>query len=564
MKTKIVYVDNSQEIIDTPLSRQNGIDQCTIPQKLISNNVQYIDVLFDFFCANAGDAGYFVSDSMTAGVIRTDFVERDDCERQYNCSFVGCYGWNRGKDGIIGIVTGLREDFGIVLGVKNQSYYVYPRFYIDGDAPAEDITIEYHTLEDGSYVSMAKKYREFQLNRKGCVPLRKRAEADPRLAKSINEISVRIRQGWKPAPSPVENQTPETEPQMHVACTFDRVGDIADSFRKHGIKHAEFCLVGWNYGGHDGRFPQIFPPDPRLGGEEKLRNLIHHVKSQGFSIVCHDDATAAYTIADCFDEEFLLKNKDGKWHARPYCWSGGRPYKICPKREFERFEAVNQPKLAEYGFEGIHYIDVITILPLLKCYDERHPLTRQQSAEWYRKIMKLSRKTFGGFSSESGFDFAISDVDFVMYPSFNIGKKKQNPLCDEILPFWHIVYHGIVLYNPCTYTLNYMAKGVENRLKYFELGGRPLVCYYANFATNNNWMGNEDFLCNTDEQLEESVQKIKQMQDDYELLRNERYEFIDNHEKLGDKVYCTTYSNGTKITVDYGKGSYRIDRCEIN
>ena len=37
-------------------------------------------------------------------------------------------------------------------------------------------------------------------------------------------------------------------------------------------------------------------------------------------------------------------------------------------RQYERFECENQPKLAEYGFEGIHYIDVITILPLVKCY----------------------------------------------------------------------------------------------------------------------------------------------------------------------------------------------------
>lgn len=343
-------------------------------------------------------------------------------------------------------------------------------------------------------------------------------------------------------------------------CTFDRIGDIADEFKKQGIDTAEFCLVGWNYGGHDGRFPQILPVDPRLGGEERMVKLIEKTQNLGYSIVCHDDATAAYTIADCFDEEYLLKNKDGRLHLRPYCWSGGRPHKICPKRQYERFELSNQEIIKAFGFEGIHYIDVITILPLLKCYDEAHRLNRAESAEWYRKIMKLTRENFGGFASESGFDFAAAELDYVMYPVFKAEPDDQTLLCDKVVPFWQMVYHGIVLYNPATYTLNYTAKSEKNRLKYFEWGGRPLVCYYANFANGNNWMGLEDMLCDTDEQLKDSVTRIKRMSDDYDLLKPERFEFIDNHEEISENVYCTTYSNGTRVIVDYNKETFEIIR----
>ena len=377
--------------------------------------------------------------------------------------------------------------------------------------------------------------------------------------KASNSIEVRVRQGWKPVPSPVENQTPETEPPVHAACTFDRVCDIVDEFKKHGIPEAEFCLVGWNIGGHDGRFPQIFPVEPKLGGAEKLKKLINHTHSNNYSIVCHDDATAAYTIADCYDDEYLLKNKDGSIHKRPYCWGGGRPYKICPQRQYERFEISNQEKLKELGFEGIHYIDVITILPLLKCYDRNHPTLRKDSADWYIKTMKLSRENFSGFSSESGFDFGAAYTDYVMYPSFDLGKDFSNKdLCDDIIPLWQMIYHGIILYNGCTFTLNYTAKAEKNRLKSIELGGRPLVCYYANFASNNNWRGKEDFVCDTDEQLVDSVNKIKIMSDDYDLLKQERYEFITNHREISKGVYCTTYSNGTEVIVDYNKETFEI------
>ncbi len=561
MKARIVNFDNSERIVDLSIKHQNNRMVVALSKDLIDNNVNYVDFAYDFFNAPIGAEGYFVTDMLNIGTALTKFLPRDEeMERVGPCSFTACYGWKKEVGGILGIVTGMRCDFGQVLCLKDGTYYLYPRFNIEGDLPYEDFCVEYIELENGDYSDMARTYRQYMLDECGCIPLKERVERDARLKKAADSICIRVRQGWKPVPSPVEEQTPETEPEMHVACTFDRVGEIADEFKRQEVSDIEFCLVGWNYGGHDGRFPQIFPADPRLGGDEKMKQLIQKIHSLGYGIVCHDDATAAYRIADCFDEEYLLKNKDGANHARPYCWGGGRPYKICPQREYELFELSNQEKLAELGFEGVHYIDVITILPLLKCYDERHPLNRRQSADWYIKIMKLSREKFGGFSSESSFDFGAAFTDYVMYPSFDLGKPHNQKLCDEIIPFWHIVYHGIIMYNPCTFTLNYMAKNTNNRLKFFEYGGRPLACFYANFATNNHWMGNEDFICDTDEQMVASVSAIKQMSDDYKMLENERYEFIYSHEKVSDGVYKTTYTNGTEVIVDYNAQTFDIIR----
>ncbi len=558
MKATLIFENGQTKTLDVCTAAENGVLTAYLKKEELGEGIRYVDFLYDCFTAKAGDEGWFLTGGGTTGTVLTRFTQREDAVVDRGTPFIGCYGMNTGKAGTLAIVTGMRPDHVTIISVKDGVYSCFPRFMLDGDAAYEDIRVELHGLEDGGYPAMARCYRAFQLTRGGCVPLAERTAADPRLKKSADSIAVRVRQGWKPAPSPVEYQTPETEPPMHVACTFDRVGDIADEFRRQGIPGAEFCLVGWNYGGHDGRFPQIFPPDPRLGGEERLRALISHVKEDGYGIVCHDDATGAYTIADCFDEEYLLKNKDGGLHLRPYCWSGGRPHKICPQRQYERFETVNQPKLAALGFEGIHYIDVITILPLLKCYDPKHPLNRAESGEWYRKTMKLARKTFGGFSSESGFDFAASDLDYCMYISFKIGSEDTIPLCDAVVPFWELIYHGIILYNSSTFTLNYTAKSVKNRLKYFEYGGRPLICYYANFASNNNWMGREDFLCDTDEQLRDSAEKIRVMSDDYESLSDVRFSFMDDHEEIAPGVFRTTYSNGTSVTVDYKKETFEI------
>ena len=555
MRARIVLSDGS--CIEKNIEIKGNV--AVLPVEDIPGNCEYVDFLYDYFTAEAGDCGYFVLPFGTQdGVYRTNFIQRQDTEFVSLFSCMGCYGYYNGAVGILGVMEGMRYDYGLVAGVKNGRYYAYPRYLIERDRPYEDISIRFFTVPGGDYSALGRTYREYQIKYRGCVPLAQRVGQDKRLKKSIDGVNVRVRQGWKPVPPLIEEQTPGNEPDMHVACTFDRVYQLADEMKRQGVANAELCLVGWNYGGHDGRFPQLFPVDPRLGGEEKLRRLIQHTQEIGYSIVCHDDATAAYRIADCWDEEYIVKNKDGSLYKRPKLWAGGRPYKVCPRRQYERFDTENIPKIRELGFEGIHYIDVMTILELLKCYDPAHPLTRAESAEWYRKIMRLSRETFGGFSSEGSYDYAAAETDYIMYASFHLDNLGKPDIADEHIPFWEIAYHGIISYNPGTFTLNYVAKGEKNRLKFFEYGGRPLVVFYANFASNSHWMGLEDMLCDTDAQMRSSVLKVKKMADDYELLKPVRYAFMDSHEETAPGVFCTEYSNGIKVIVDYNRETFEI------
>ena len=60
-------------------------------------------------------------------------------------------------------------------------------------------------------------------------------------------------------------------------------------------------MVGWNKSGHDGRWPQAFPVEEKLGGEEGLREAILHANKLGYYIAAHTNSSDAYTIADNFD-----------------------------------------------------------------------------------------------------------------------------------------------------------------------------------------------------------------------------------------------------------------------
>ena len=171
---------------------------------------------------------------------------------------------------------------------------------------------------------------------------------------------------------------------------------------------------------------------------------------------------------------------------------------------------------------------------------------------------------FGGFACEGGFDYAADVLDYVLYTSYNL-YGEQHSICDETVPFWQLVYHGSILYNPSTETVNYCVKDEKSHLKFIEYGGRPLGYFnskYVGEGSCGNWMGEEDLLCSTDEQLEDSLDRIKtKLYDEYIGMYELQYALMLRHDKLGEGIYRITYSNGTVITVDYNKQSYMVEKA---
>ena len=86
--------------------------------------------------------------------------------------------------------------------------------------------------------------------------------------------------------------------------------------------------------------------------------------------------------------------------------------------------------------------------------------------------------------------------------------------------------------------------------------------FNSKFGADRNWMGDLDLHSQTDEQIEIGTDAVKKAYDEYQPLKHLQYEFMENHEKLSEGVYRTTYSDGTMITVDYNKETYTVEKPE--
>lgn len=553
------YMDGRTERSEHALVEEGGVRKFCWKAGEVPAGIKHIEIQPEFATATVGEDGYFVMPNGHLGTFR---------EKNGEHALLGnpmpMFGMKTPRMTFVGIVTGLPHAYTLVARAKDGRYSLSLRFQLDGRAPYDDIAVTYRTLAggDADYAGMARAYRRYQLDRGACVPLKERARNNPALDYATKSVEVRIRQGWKPAPSPVEEQTPATEPPMRAVVTFDRVGEILDAFRERGIERAEICLVGWNRKGHDGRYPQLFPVEEALGGEAKLRRLIEKARRMGFQIVAHTNSSDAYRISEVWDEEYIIRDPDQKL-SKNACWSGGRTYNVCPRRSYERFAQRDLRAVADLGFRGIHYIDVLTIVRPRACFDPRHPLDPNGAARWNDKILAEAKAIFGGVASEGPYDFACGNLDYVLYVSFG-GLTKIPKMVDRVVPIWQLVYHGIILSNPFTETTNYTIKGDRERLKLVEFGGRPMFYFHSKFLEGSKqWMGAEDITCESDEAMAAGVAKIKEGHDEFQALCHLQMQFMEGHEMVSADVSKTTFSDGSEIVCNYGAAPFTHENRQV-
>ncbi len=508
--------------------------------------------------ADAGSAGYYILPRSISfrGDLMTRFLRRENQHFSYAAPIMALYGIK--KPDLCCLVRFARSyPFAMDVRVQDGVYECCATVDFRQEDPYDDIRMEILVLdEDADYAAMAAAERALRLERGEITPLAEKCtRATVEYARRYPLI--RIRMGWKPSPSPIAHQTPENEPDMHVACTFARVRDFADALRQAGVEGAELQLVGWNIRGHDGRFPQLLPPDPALGGMEELRRTIGYVQSLGYRISLHTNLIDSYEIADCFSWDDVCVRRDGSYLQVGH-YGGGDAYHVCPLCQLRHAREGDQARLRALGCDGLHFIDVISIVVPDVCFSPAHPCSTAEGISTVSQIMQEARAQFGGFSSEGCMDFAIPTLDYGLYVSFGDGfGHRELPLCDSELPFWELIYHGVLLYNPTSPTVNYPIKSANDRLTFLLRGGRPTFYLYSKFRTGGqaNWMGEDDLTIDSEEQLHQTARTIAEASARY--LENGldalQLHSMTDYLLPGDGVEAACYDNGVCIAGNFAK-----------
>ena len=428
-----------------------------VPSETVGEGWDNAELFYDEFAACDADNGYYIiPDKAGARLVR---FKKTECGGEYvsanlSLRMIAC---TINGNAYVGKVIGMGDEYRLICRKEKNLYHYFLRFPLEGRAPYEDIEIILckSNDKDFDYNSMACWYREKSIDRGDVTPLCEKIKCRP-IVKYVNEsINIRIRMAWKPAPSPVPEQTRETEPPVQIACTFKMVEDLIDEIKAQGVDRADICLVGWNVSGHDGRWPEMFPVEPRLGGEEGLKSLIAKAEEAGYLLNLHTNFSDAYTIADNFDPNYIIRNPDGSF-LKSGCWSGGNMYSVAlPYRQAEYIADLK--KIRKLGITGVHYCDVLGVISPQRSYSMNFPMTPGDFRKSADDVFAAMQEIFGASSSEGGFDYYLKNLDYALYAEFpgRWNNEQDNKWMDEIIPLWAMVYHGSVIFNAETKSINF-------------------------------------------------------------------------------------------------------------
>lgn len=147
-------------------------------------------------------------------------------------------------------------------------------------------------------------------------------------------------------------------------------------------------------------------------------------------------------------------------------------------------------------------------------------------------------------------------------------EPKENGFFDDFkVPFWQLVYHGVVLSTPFRNIMNATANpDPRYQLKLVEFGGRPTFYLHSRFQSDGNIaaMGDRDLRAVTDAELDDSVACIAKGAEDYARHWQLQYEFMERHEQVAEGVFRTTYSNGVSTICNYTDRHVVVDGREVS
>ena len=231
-------------------------------------------------------------------------------------------------------------------------------------------------------------------------------------------------------------------------------------------------------------------------------------------------------------------------------------YDLCPKIGLDQAKLLF-PKVRDAGFSGVHYVDVIGIVPPRSCTHPAHPVTKREAIAYAIEMAEESRRVFGGFSTEGVYDFLSPYMDYGLYVSFS---EASGPLGDISVPFWQLVYHGIVLSTPFRSTINTVVQDdARYTLKLVEFGGRPTLYVHSHFISGGRTnMGARDLRVTTDAELAETVRGIKTASDEFARRADLEFAMMERHEQVVPGVFKTTYAGGAYTLVNYNEAAVEI------
>jgi hypothetical protein len=399
----------------------------------------------------------------------------------------------------------------------------------------------------GGYVEMCKTYRKYAIQTGKLVTLKDKITANPEVQKLIGAPNFEIH---VVANRPNEPQYQSLSGTVYdgyhrLLTTFDQVAAIVHDLKeKLGVQQAVIRITGWGKMGYDNWRPvDQAQANTEAGGEAKLATAIAAAKSAGYLGGLWDNMRNLDLNSPSYDEKYIMRDASGALSSG-FTSEGGFSQEVCPLEGVKLFQ-----RNMSYYMRALHpnliYLDTIGGLPLIECYDSRHPLTRSQSKQSRLNIMRQVTSAGAVLGAEGPpQDWNVKVADFYDEGAPRFGLE---------VPLWALVYHDcVMLYRQHATPYDY---GLDN---YGFVRGGPWPVKFLRsllYGDQSSWTVSNDMYW----AWRKTFKSINDVLAPHQ--RRVALEEMTSHEFLTPdyKVQRTRFASGVQVTVNYGEFPFKLE-----
>ncbi len=441
----------------------------------------------------------------------------------------------------------VRPDFRMIHG---EQYEVSTRTtsaqyaYEDSLPQDESITEIFRFVDGGSYVDMAKSYREYLFGDSA-----RTENASVPVAVEVIGAVDKVQQ---------VAGIPETRP--YKLTSYSEAAEIVNQISEYGIDSLYFKLSGFINGGIRQKMLTKIKYISQLGGKGEFRKMMDSMSSSGARIYL--DGTVQYAYRSSFSDGFNRYKHPARFVSSEVCeiseyspvWYGKLDtrdtYYLLRPDISDRLADVFVRKAKSLGLDGVSFRD--NGWQLSADYNDDRPVSRAASRKIQTSRMQSVNDMGMGVMVNSGNDYSLKNADFV---TGMVLHGNNYAIIDRQVPFYQIALHGYVNFAGTPVNLAY-----ENRQIILEAAesGAGLYFVFMNESekalqeTNyteyyaacfDSWKEQMDSICRSYDSAMSAV----------------RNSCIDGHFFVTDDVTLTTFDNGIRVYVNFGYSDFTTE-----
>lgn len=417
--------------------------------------------------------------------------------------------------------------------------------------PDESIVKRYSFVDSGSYVDMAKDYRNYLFNKY------------PDSFKLKGDTSVPVAVEVVGAVDKVKQICGIPVSRPLALTTYDECNDLIMDLNSAGINNLYVKYTGWCNGGVTQQFLDDVHLIHALGNKKQMNNLSDTCATLGVKLYLDGITQYAYdsNIFDGFFSfrdaaKFLSKKRAElyQYSSVTYAQRDGTDSYYLLHSDLMKDTSNALSKYASKFDVGVSFQDIG--YEVSSDFYKKNYTSREEAKNIQIEALKACKDKGQSVMINAGNDYALPYVDFITDMDL---RGSEYTILDGCIPFYQIALHGYLDYTG--YPINVSGNDWENVLYAAEYGaGLSFTLMKESSFTLQKTLYTQYYASDYDaygERLKEIYTRFNnELGHTYKLT-------IEDHKNITEDVSMTKYSDGTTVYVNYGFSEYEFNDITI-